>query len=407
MGSSPNRKKRPKNTILEPKAGQYRFISQLPISIVRETGEDAWSMLNRAQFVARLIAGEDWLIRRVLDYARERGYTKYTSTLEEAWRMSIHGLTESLTTAIQTWEAPLGLDPDQDFATDPVSAFGVCEAQRHRERGVSFGMYLGLMKYYRRAYLDLCNEWQWAPSDAQLAQNYVEHFFERVEVAFCSEWVNSSDASRLGELQDTNRRMTNEKNRYLTIFESLGTPVVLFDEAAIPLNLNQAALRLLDKPASPGAAYYQPGISVPGLEWLQDEVRRFAQLGVPESRFERLHKTAAGDRVFEVHLQTMLDVSGKFDGTTAVLFDLTQLREAERERERVIAELSAALAEVRTLSGLLPICAWCRKLRDDRGYWSQIEEYVAAHTNAQVTHGMCPDCGERFTHGLPEESAER
>jgi PAS domain-containing protein len=392
--------------IFEPQTGEIRFIYQLSISIVQGTSEDGGSMLIREQFVALLVAGEDWLIRRVLDYARERGYTKYTSTLEEAWRMSIHGLTESLTTAIEQSQAPRGLSPDEDVTTDPVSAFGILEAQHHRQRGVSFGMYLGLMKYYRRAYLDLCSEWGWDVSDVLLARNYVEQFFDRVEVAFCSEWVRSSDASRLDELQDANRRMTNEKNRYLTIFESLGTPVILFDDAGTPLNVNQAAVLLLDKPSSPGAAYYQPGVGNPGLDWLEDEVQRFARLGVSETRFERLLETKAGDRIFEVHLKTMLDVSGKFDGTTAVLFDLTQLRGAERERERVIAELTTALAEVRTLSGLLPICAWCRKVRDDRGYWSLIEEYVAAHTNARVTHGMCPDCHDRITQGLPEETAE-
>lgn len=59
---------------------------------------------------------------------------------------------------------------------------------------------------------------------------------------------------------------------------------------------------------------------------------------------------------------------------------------------RVNAELEAALAHVKTLRGLLPICAACKKIRDDRGYWHEVEAYVRAHTEAEFTHGICPDC---------------
>jgi hypothetical protein len=61
----------------------------------------------------------------------------------------------------------------------------------------------------------------------------------------------------------------------------------------------------------------------------------------------------------------------------------------ERELE---AGIRVALAQVKTLSGLLPICAWCKKVRDDGGYWSQIETYVRDHTEAEFSHGICPDC---------------
>jgi PleD family two-component response regulator len=70
-------------------------------------------------------------------------------------------------------------------------------------------------------------------------------------------------------------------------------------------------------------------------------------------------------------------------------------RRAERERERLITELRAALEHVRTLEGLLPICAWCKKIRDDKGYWTGVEKYLVQRTSAQFTHGICPDCAAR------------
>jgi hypothetical protein len=76
---------------------------------------------------------------------------------------------------------------------------------------------------------------------------------------------------------------------------------------------------------------------------------------------------------------------------------LRSLRAQERiegEREAVINDLLEALAEVKALSGLLPICAQCKKIRDDTGYWNQLESYLTTHSQAQFTHGICPDCAK-------------
>lgn len=65
------------------------------------------------------------------------------------------------------------------------------------------------------------------------------------------------------------------------------------------------------------------------------------------------------------------------------------------ELRRVTDQLAHSLKHVKILRGLLPICAWCRRIRDDRGYWSQVEEYVRANTEAEFTHGICPQCLEK------------
>lgn len=72
-------------------------------------------------------------------------------------------------------------------------------------------------------------------------------------------------------------------------------------------------------------------------------------------------------------------------------------RRLEADRERLVLELQEALANIKTLRGLLPICAWCKKIRDDQGYWKQIEVYLSTHTEVQLTHGMCPECYHRHT----------
>lgn len=69
---------------------------------------------------------------------------------------------------------------------------------------------------------------------------------------------------------------------------------------------------------------------------------------------------------------------------------------AAAEREKLIAELQTALANVKTLRGLIPICAGCKKIRDDRGYWNKLEDYIQRHSDADFTHGLCPECQNNF-----------
>lgn len=76
--------------------------------------------------------------------------------------------------------------------------------------------------------------------------------------------------------------------------------------------------------------------------------------------------------------------------------DISLLKKNEKEKEALISELREALAEVKTLSGLLPICSSCKKIRDDSGYWTQIELYIRDHSEADFTHSICPDCARKL-----------
>ena len=90
-----------------------------------------------------------------------------------------------------------------------------------------------------------------------------------------------------------------------------------------------------------------------------------------------------------------------------LMTDITERKHLEGERETIILELQQALSEIKTLSGLLPICASCKKIRDDKGYWNQIETYVKAHSNAQFTHGICPDCMQKLYPEVYEKMQQK
>ena len=71
---------------------------------------------------------------------------------------------------------------------------------------------------------------------------------------------------------------------------------------------------------------------------------------------------------------------------------ISERKRSQKEREKLIQELQEAFAKIKVLSGFIPICASCKKIRDDRGYWNQLEAYIQSHTEAQFSHGICPDC---------------
>jgi sigma-B regulation protein RsbU (phosphoserine phosphatase) len=73
-----------------------------------------------------------------------------------------------------------------------------------------------------------------------------------------------------------------------------------------------------------------------------------------------------------------------------------KIQEQDREKDELIARLQEALENVRKLSGLLPICSSCKKIRDDKGYWKQIEQYISEHSEALFSHGICPDCVKKL-----------
>lgn len=80
--------------------------------------------------------------------------------------------------------------------------------------------------------------------------------------------------------------------------------------------------------------------------------------------------------------------------------EIERRKAAERERDRTIGELQQALSEVKTLRGFLPICAQCKSIRDDKGYWNQIESYIRDHSDVDFTHSICPDCAKKLYPGI-------
>ncbi|MCE5265782.1 MAG: hypothetical protein LLG97_19920 [Deltaproteobacteria bacterium] len=149
--------------------------------------------------------------------------------------------------------------------------------------------------------------------------------------------------------------------------------------------------------------------------------------GDQEYRTENFQETAwkisaavsrRGKRIVEVEVIYLKEMPDRDEGPflkeeraliTAIAERLGRVAErkrAEEERERLISELQKALSTVKKLSGLLPICASCKKIRDDKGYWNQIESYIKENSEAEFSHGICPDCAKKLYPELCKETPD-
>jgi len=112
---------------------------------------------------------------------------------------------------------------------------------------------------------------------------------------------------------------------------------------------------------------------------------------------EELITTVSGvSKWFSVTKAPLYNAVGSIIGTFGLSRDITTHKELENEREALIIQLREAIDHVQTLKGLIPICSHCKKMRDDKGYWHEVEVYVRDHSSAEFSHGLCEECLAKF-----------
>jgi two-component SAPR family response regulator len=95
-------------------------------------------------------------------------------------------------------------------------------------------------------------------------------------------------------------------------------------------------------------------------------------------------------------MSTMFKKKSKPAGKLIMLRDITDRKNAEKELTTLIYNLQKALDEIKTLKGIVPICSNCKKIRDDKGFWEQVDAYVSKHTDAKFSHSICPECAKKL-----------
>ncbi|WP_147820049.1 PAS domain S-box protein [Salidesulfovibrio onnuriiensis] len=370
----------------------------------------------------RLQEKEAWLMQRILHYAKEYGYTPYTSTLVEAWQVSISGLTDAIVSQIESKGGALPpFGAGDNFTGDPIARFGVLEGQRHRERGIPIGMFLGLLKYYRQTYLDFADQFFAEFPSLPDYRRFVIGCFDRFELGISVEWTGKEDREFIAELQHKNRQVTNQKNQFMTVLESLRSPVFLLDENNLVMHMNEAGARLCADEAGKGPLHYGGvdhagdveeqswmGRPVESLLPFMDALRFGPRFGQQKS-FEQQVEVRGELRTYNVDWSSMVDVSDKFSGSVLVFNDVTrrknvegQLRQAKAELEQRVEERTEESREAhRKLQAIMDFSPMLISIFDNEGRYLMVNKACSDVIGLPGTEIV----GKTFADLLPVEVA--
>lgn len=206
-------------------------------------------------------------------------------------------------------------------------------------------------------------------------------------------------ARDISDRKEADERIQESENRLRSVLHSASDAVILADDRGLIIDWNLAAQRIFGYAQS--EVVRQPlTLLIPeryreahaeGLERL----RRGGESRVIGKTVE-LHGVRKDGAEFPLELSLGMWRSGSAVYYSGIIRDISERKKHEEERDRLIQDLQDALGNIKILRGMLPICSYCKKVRDDKGYWNQIEDYLSEHSEALFTHGLCTTCARRL-----------
>lgn len=174
------------------------------------------------------------------------------------------------------------------------------------------------------------------------------------------------------------------------LYELMPGSVILCDATGVVRDVNPSFCRNIGYTRDEMLGMHISGFAKESPEIIRKNLRRLIAGEKLHHEVTNVQKDGSL-RYYELH-ETAVTLPDGSTGILTVSTDITERKASDAQREKLIEELKKALAHVKTLRGLLPICASCKKIRDGRGYWNQLETYISRHSDASFTHGLCPDC---------------
>lgn len=275
-----------------------------------------------------VLEAEDRIVRSVMADARTHGYGHHMPALEDAYRMGVSTISANLVQVLSvSGEIPdirAVVSPDGDA----IISLGARFARMRKGDGIDIALFLGMLKYYRRAYAEAVRAGA-NPEDERLYLATIDRYFDHLEIGYASTWNSYTSADLSESLVERNRTLTAEKNRCLSTFGDLPLPVLLLDERGRVENINTAAADLFSPAHAGRGAYFVDPARREAPPVLRDEIRAFAESEARETSMEREIRTAKGTRYFEARLSKLVGFEGENSGMLVVLTDLTYRRTAE------------------------------------------------------------------------------
>ena len=210
---------------------------------------------------------------------------------------------------------------------------------------------------------------------------------------------SGNPAGFMGIVNDITERNEMEKalkesdERFRALFEGSLDGVFIHDFEGNILDFNQAALDAAgyerDEMTSLNFASFMDAEQTRNAMKTIDEL---LQTGIQQKSNEYKLKRKDGSYVYSENKSAVIYRDGKPHAIIGIARNITERKKSEENLKKLLSDLQKALEEIKTLKGIVPICANCKKIRDDKGYWDQVESYLSRHTEATFSHSICPDC---------------
>jgi PAS domain S-box-containing protein len=226
------------------------------------------------------------------------------------------------------------------------------------------------------------------------------------EIALLKQRIHELEVSEK-ELKRTEEVLRESEEKYRSLLETSTQGILIYDQNGILQLVNPAMVNLL------GAKSYEELVGRPYFDFIHPDDRAESRTRIEKmfSVCEKNEELNEGQVSVKAREHRMIKVNGEVVSVESagvafqhqgiiylqgIFRDITKRKQAEEEREKLILELKDALSKIKILSGLLPICASCKKIRNDEGYWEQIEGYIKERSDAEFSHGICPECMKKL-----------
>ncbi len=289
---------------------------------------------------------ENWLLERLLQYAEKHNSTQSIPQTLELLRISIAGYTKSLQLAVQLYENIPELDPKSDYVSDPITSFGLLEAQQYRARGRHLSIYLGLLKYFRYSYIDLINSNISRNSPCEYFERFVHRFFDRIEIAVCTTWNDIKTDKTDPENRHSDIDGKNLKDWIPELFRDFSSPVLHFRLSGPLIGLNKQFCQIF---LGKSDTIIKDVRILKEDRTLQGAINSLADIldgTKSENFFEIPMQTATGRRHFRIHKKILQSTESDSGDGILIFIDITDLKQKESEFLRLNLAMEQSLAIV-------------------------------------------------------------
>lgn len=287
--------------------------------------------------IGLIVNNQRRLMGKVLEYSNKHEFIKYSSTLQEVWRMTISGLSEAIILTVKTNGFNLrDFNTGDDYSIDPVSSFSRKEAHKQQRNRITMLSCLGLIKYCRQLFVDLINEASFDIKRQNFYNSFINRCFDRFELELIAEWNSNPEFRRNKKNNYHDLDQYGKENEYQAVFNSFFAPAIILDNQNRIINFNQAASKLFTNPTISTQYYLDDNAVGFAPHEIVEKINELIISPDNKASVEVFIETHVGKKIYEVQLNKIINLNGRVKGIVIIFNDLTHYKEKIQSLENVI-----------------------------------------------------------------------